>query len=272
MHRVKRETRTIFRQERVPIVSNRSAGEDAFIIRLKSEYFANEASPGQFFHVRVSDGLDPLLRRPLSLHRRCADSGCVDLFYKLKGAGTRLLAQRQEGEILDVIGPLGNGFPQPNGRLYLVGGGMGVAPFPAIVDGLDPAADRPLALLGARTASALLCVEELESLGVEVRTATDDGSAGFNGNVSDLVRTLDPPDTIFCCGPAGMTRAVVLYSLEKQIDCWASVEEHMACGIGMCRACAVRLTDETGEHYGRVCTDGPVFNAAQLSSWARLEQ
>lgn len=261
----------IFRQERVPIVSNEKAGEDAFIIRLKSEYFSKEASPGQFFHVRVTDGLEPLLRRPLSLHRRRPDSGCVDLFYKLKGIGTRLLAQREKGETVDVIGPLGNGFPQPKGRTYLIGGGMGVAPFTAVVDHLNGGADQPAAFVGARTASALLCVEELESMGVEVRTATDDGSAGYHGSVSDLVLSLDPPDTIFCCGPNGMVRALILYSLEKGIDCWASVEEHMACGIGMCRACAICLTGEDGESYGRVCADGPVFPARRLSAWARQE-
>lgn len=259
------------RQECVTILSNEKAGDDAFIIRLRSDYFSKEALPGQFFHVRVTDTLEPLLRRPLSLHRRCQNSGCVALFYKLKGIGTRLLAQRKEGETIDVIGPLGTGFPQPKGRTYLVGGGMGVAPFPAVVDRLNSPADQLIAFIGAKTASALLCVEELESMGVDVRTATDDGSSGYHGSIPDLVFSLDPPDTMFCCGPNSMVKALVLYSLENGIDCWASVEERMACGMGMCRACAIRLTEENGQSYGRVCTDGPVFPAHRLSDWARQE-
>lgn len=258
------------RQERVPIVSNEKTGENAFVIRLKSDHFVNQAVPGQFFHVRVTNTLDPLLRRPISLHRLRPDSGCVDLLYKCKGAGTRLLAKKKAGETLDVIGPLGRGFPQAKGRTYLVAGGMGVAPFPALIDSLlTSCTDKPVVLLGSQTASALLCVDEMRSMGVEVQIATDDGSAGYHGNASDLTRSLDPPDTIFCCGPNPMLRALVLYALDKDIDCWVSTEERMACGIGMCRACAIRLTEGKHQRYRRVCFDGPVFSARQLSGWAK---
>lgn len=256
------------RQQRVPIVSNEEAVDETYVIRLKSEYFARHAAPGQFFHVRVTDGVDPLLRRPLSLHRRHPDSDCVDLLYKLKGRGTRLLARSKPGHTLDVIGPLGHGFPQPAGRVYLAAGGMGVAPFPAVVDDLCGSADVTV-LLGARTASALLCVDRLQSMGIDVRTATDDGTAGHHGNVSDLVASLEVPDTIFCCGPNPMLKTLVNYALAKRIHLWAAVEQHMACGMGICRGCAIQLADEGDTHYGLVCNDGPVFSATQLSVWAR---
>lgn len=258
-------------QERAEIVSNEKAGEETYIIRLRSEYFSNEARPGQFFHVRVADSSDPLLRRPISLHRLRWDSRCIDLLYKLKGRGTHLLAERKPGERLDVIGPLGNGFPDPEGKLYLIAGGMGVAPFPAIVEDLCGGGNvvDVTAFIGARTASALLCMDELESLGVTVNVATEDGSAGYHGNVSDHVKSVAVPDVIFCCGPSGMIRTIINYAIDVGVECHASVEERMGCGTGMCGACAIKLSDGNGVYYGRVCKDGPVFSASQLSEWAK---
>ncbi len=257
-------------QLRARIISNRTAGEDTFIIRVESESLANSIVPGQFVHVRVHDGLDPLLRRPLSLHRRSAEQGWIELLFKVKGRGTRLLAGRAPGEDLDVIGPLGNGFPRPGDVLYMIGGGMGVAPLGAVVEDVCGAGGKATVLIGARSKSALLCVEEFKGLGAEVRVATEDGSAGFNGLVSGLLAELPAPTAIFCCGPAGMTKAIVRYALDGDVQCWASVEERMGCGIGMCRGCAVPVVEGDGVVYKRVCRDGPVFTAGELAAWARL--
>lgn len=256
------------RQERVEIVSNESIGEKTHLIRLQSEYLCREARAGQFLHVRVADTLDPLLRRPLSLHRRYEDCGRFDLLYQVHGRGTRLLAGRRAGEVLDLIGPLGKGFPVAKGRLYMVAGGMGVAPFPAVVDDLCADTTQIVAFVGAKKESGLLCVEEFESMGVEVRVATEDGSTGFHGLVSDLLKSAEAPDTIFCCGPAPMAREIVRYALENGIACEVSMEERMACGVGMCRGCAVIVNDGEDTHYERVCADGPVFPAARLRVWA----
>jgi dihydroorotate dehydrogenase electron transfer subunit len=251
------------------IISNRPAGEDTFIIRAESEYLANTIIPGQFVHVRVHGGLDPLLRRPLSLHRRNAGEGWIELLFKVKGRGTRILAGREPGEDLDMIGPLGNGFPRPEDVMYMIGGGMGVAPLGAVVEDVCGGGGRAKVLIGARSRSALLCVEEFEALGADVQVATEDGSAGFNGLVSELLAELPRPGVIFSCGPSGMTKAIVRYALERDIRCWASVEERMGCGIGMCRGCAVPIVDGEGTVYKRVCRDGPVFSAEQLAAWAR---
>jgi dihydroorotate dehydrogenase electron transfer subunit len=257
------------KQLRARIISNRPAGEDTFTIRIESEYLATSIVPGQFVHVRVHGGLDPLLRRPLSLHRRNAGEGWIELLFKVTGRGTRILAGREPGEDLDVIGPLGNGFPDPEDALCMVGGGMGVAPLGAVVEDVCGGGGRVKVLIGARSAAALLCVEEFQGLGAEVQVATEDGSAGFTGLVSELLGELPVPGGIFCCGPSGMTKAIVRYALEHDVRCWASVEERMGCGIGMCRGCAVPVAEGDGVVYKRVCRDGPVFTAGQLAVWAR---
>jgi dihydroorotate dehydrogenase electron transfer subunit len=257
------------KQLRARIISNREAGEDTFILRAESEYLAGAISPGQFLHIRVHDGVDPLLRRPLSLHRRSREEGWVEVLYKLKGRGTKVLAGREAGEELDVIGPLGRGFPAPEGVLYMVGGGMGVAPLGAVVEDAADSGGGPKVLIGARTESALLCVEEFETLGADVEVATEDGTAGFKGLVSELLDGKEKPEVIFCCGPAGMTKAIVRYALSRDVRCWASIEERMGCGIGMCRGCAVPIVDGEDVVYRRVCADGPVFCERELAAWAK---
>jgi dihydroorotate dehydrogenase electron transfer subunit len=258
------------RQERARIISNQAAGEETFVLRLHSEYLASEVKAGQFFHVRVHDGMDPLLRRPLSLHRRSRDDGWFEVLYKIKGRGTRMLSSRQPGEELDVIGPLGKGFPAPPDVFYLVAGGMGVAPFGAVVEDArgDGVGRKAVVLIGARTKNALLCVEEFRRLGADVQVATEDGSDGFEGLVSEMLLNLPEPDAVFCCGPSGMTKSIVRYALDRGVVCYASVEERMGCGIGMCRGCAVPIVDGKDIVYRRVCKDGPVFSAQELACWA----
>ncbi len=241
----------------------------AKVITFRSDYFASACSPGQFFHLRIDNSHDPLLRRPLSLHRCSRDEGTIDLLYCIKGRGTRALAQMLPGQHVDVLGPLGQGFPSPLGTTYLVGGGMGVAPLLSVAQSLPDASQATL-LNGARTKSALLAVDSFEALDIPVTIATDDGSAGHRGTVSALLETMPLPETVFCCGPDPMLKAVIRYCLASGISCWASVEQRMACGIGMCRACAITLSREGQTIIGRVCTDGPVFAAEELAAWAEV--
>jgi dihydroorotate dehydrogenase electron transfer subunit len=259
------------RQTRARVVTNNAVAHDASVIRLESPELSSCARPGQFFHVRVTDSIDPLLRRPLSLHRCHHDSGTFDLFYKLKGQGTRILSDKQPGDEVDVIGPLGNGFPDIDGPLLIIAGGMGVAPFPAVIQHLCPDPSVVTVLIGAANANGIFCRDEFEELGATVMTATDDGSEGFHGNAFELLKTLDPPTNIFCCGPNPMTRAIVTHALQTGITCYASVEEKMVCGVGICRACAIAISENGGISYRRVCADGPVFSAQHLSAWATSE-
>ena len=262
------------RQERPPILSNDKIAPDTYRIAFQSPQLARDTLPGQFFHVRVADQTDPLLRRPLSMHRRYTDTGRIELLYKIKGRGTQLLSRRRPGECLDILGPLGNGFPSPDGDTYLIAGGMGVAPFGAVIQDASShgSVDRLTLLIGARTHSALLCVEDFRSMGTRLEIATEDGSDGHRGLVSHLLNRLPAPQTIFCCGPAAMARSIVRYALHNAVACYASVEERMGCGVGICRACVIALSSETGPYYGRVCTDGPVFTALQLAAWASDEK
>ncbi len=148
---------------------------------------------------------------------------------------------------------------------------MGVAPLLSVVQSL-PEASAATLLNGAPTESALLAVDSFRSLGIPVAIATDDGSAGHRGTVSALLETMPVPETVFCCGPDAMLKAVIRHCLASGISCWASVEQRMACGIGMCRACAMTLSRDGQTIAGRVCVDGPVFAAEELAAWAEVPQ
>lgn len=220
------------------------------------------AKPGQFLEIKISDGYEPLLRRPFSIHRRRGKD--IEIIYRIAGRGTEILSQRKVGEYLNVIGPLGNGFSildsQPS---ILVAGGMGVAPLVFLAEKL--AKSKTLVLLGAKTKRQILCEKEFRDLGCEVKVATDDGSRGFKGKVTDLLKHLLPTlssqlSTIYACGPKLMLKEIALISKQYNIPAQVSLEEHMACGIGACLGCVVKTKDG----FKRVCKEGPVFNADEI--------
>ena len=215
-----------------------------------------------------------LLRRPFSIHR--AGKGKLEVLYAVVGEGTRLLSQKKPGKHLDVIGPLGNGFDYErrttnDERLILVAGGMGVAPLIFLAEKLGQRSKvkgqgKPLVLLGAGTKKQVLCEKEFKQLGCEVMVATDDGSVGFKGKVTDLLKDFlrptshVPRPTVYACGPRPMLRALSRISLKNNIPAQISLEEHMSCGIGACMGCVV----DTLQGFKRVCKEGPVFDAGQI--------
>ncbi len=278
-------------QKKFKVISNKQASGKYYKLILNAAQIARVALPGQFVNIRIDDSLEPLLRRPFGIHRvrsqKSEDRSQIEILYEVKGKGTEILAQKKTGEYLDIIGPLGNGFSMLDTRYsILVGGGMGVAPLLFLAEKLaqlrTPNSQlRTIVLIGANTKNQIVCEKEFKSLGCEVKIATDDGSRGFKGYVSDLLAKIlrtnnSLPDRqarlpsvgqagelrtkIYACGPKPMLKEIALLSKKYKIPAQISLEEHMACGMGICFGCAVK----TREGYKRVCKEGPVFEADQV--------
>jgi len=261
-------------QVKAKILSQNKIKDGYWHCELNAPEVAKHALPGQFINIRVSDNYDPLLRRPISLHGASATN--IKIFYEVVGKATEILAQKKKGELLDIIGPLGNGFDfgREKGkekRQILVAGGMGVAPLMFLAEKLtenrrQKTEDRIMVLIGARREKELLCVNDFKRLGCEVKVATDDGSQGFHGRVTDMLEhflssVLCPlSSSIYACGPKPMLKAVANIANERGLPAQLSLEEHMSCGIGACLGCAVK----TKEGLKRVCKEGPVFSAQDL--------
>ncbi len=250
------------------IVFNKKVAAATFFMALKSPDIAAEALPGQFVMIRVENGLDPLLRRPFSL---CGvhEDGRIFLLYRVVGKGTSLLSQRNSGESLSVLGPLGKGFRGPvNGeQALLVAGGMGMAPLVFLAEKIKASLFGFFA--GFRSSSDLVPFAALEMGDVQVSIATEDGSAGHHGLVTDLLeagllRLSDALPKIYTCGPLPMLKAVSSIAAKKGIPCQVSLESSMACGLGACQGCAVKMKRDHGTRYEHVCQDGPVFDAVKV--------
>ena len=238
---------------------------------------AANARPGQFIHLRVPALEDSALRRPFSI---CdARDGRLSVLYKEVGRGTAAMAAIKPGDPIDIIGPLGNGFPTriaPDATPILVGGGYGVAPLLFLARELAAAGRRDgILMAGARAEADLLLRGRFAELGWEERFSTADGSVGVKGFVTDVLDSWlaghpDKPAVFFACGPDGMLRAVGDRAIARpatspRIDAWLSLDKHMVCGIGACLACVQTLRDPYGTtHIARVCKDGPVFESRQI--------
>ncbi len=260
------ETATILRHAR--------GGPDWYTLTLSAGALATAALPGQFVQVDVrGDGAvartaDPLLRRPLSLCTIDAAGGRISLIYRVVGRGTALLARARPGDRLSLLGPLGRSFPEPSRRpdqpLLLVGGGLGIPPLAGAAAWARRAGRQPVALLGARRAADLAGVTEVRAAGGAVVTATEDGSAGRRGLVTDILSArLSADMEVWACGPNPMLAAVADLCRRAGAECWLCVERPMACGFGVCIGCAISRA--AGGGYLKACVDGPVFAAAEVN-------
>lgn len=252
-------------QQKCSILGRDRLAPDVFRLTLQAPRIAAVAQPGQFVMVRVVDGLDPLLRRPFSIHRSLSD-GNISLLFKVIGKGTAMLARRCVGDELDVVGPLGNGFEFSDERpVCLIGGGMGIAPLLFLAEQLHSsgrATKKDHVLLGARNKDELTpLADEFSALGYTVQLATDDGSIGHKGFIPDLLDFILPTvEQVYTCGPHLMMKNVVRQCQQAEVSCQVSLETHMACGMGACLGCTVN--GKRGLVH--VCKQGPVFNADQL--------
>ena len=267
------------KQVQARILKNKEIAGGFYRMALESKYLAKAAQPGQFVEVKCSDGPEPLLRRPLGVHR-ISKIG-IELLYEVVGRGTELLAQKKGGELLDIIGPLGNGFnmdPGPRSLApVLVAGGNGVAPLLFLAERLVSKNKNVHVLIGGRSKSHVLCEKDFKKLGANVKIATEDGSKGHKGLVTDLLNDFlrntndERRTTIYTCGPTEMLKTVAAIAREDNIPCQVSLEERMACGVGVCLGCPVKVKITgyglrvTGYEYKMVCKDGPVFSAEEIA-------
>ena len=263
------------RQETVRVLWNTRECSGYFRMGLGGPAACADATPGQFVMVRLPEGAGPLLRRPFSIHRLVESAGRaagIELLFKVVGAGTRLLSRLDRNDTLDVVGPLGRGFSVPEGmtRVFLVAGGIGVAPMFFLGSalrrrGVDPA--ECTVFIGGGSRDDLLCVNDFFAAGMRtLQLATEDGSAGERDRVTGpLARAVraERPDRIYACGPLPMLRAVARIAEDAGVSCEISVESTMACGVGACLGCAVgdRLRPD---RYLHACMDGPVFDTRRI--------
>jgi dihydroorotate dehydrogenase electron transfer subunit len=257
------------------VVRSEAVAPGHTLLVLHCPRIAQSAVPGQFVHVRVSETLDPLLRRPLSILLADPRRQQFQVLVRSVGRGSELLSHVVPGNRLDVLGPLGRGFTlvRPGQEPLLVAGGVGVAPLIFLADVLQRSEGGHYvrALFGARSEDTLVCWQELAARCEEFQAATEDGSVGTQGLVTDLLQEqLDraKPAMVYTCGPRPMMARVAQMCDAVGVPCEASLEQFMGCGIGACLGCAVPSRAEPGS-YVRVCTDGPVFDATQIA-WEAL--
>lgn len=253
-------------KETCTILSQECIGKDIYSMWIENKTIAEQAKPGQFVSVYTRDG-SKLLPRPISLCEIDKEKKALRLVYRVTGknTGTESFSRLHKNVTLEVLGPLGNGFPLDEAKgkkVFLMGGGIGVPPMLETMKQLDA---EKTAILGYR--DELFLNDEFEKNG-KVYIATEDGSAGTKGNVMDAIRENRlEADVIFACGPKPMLRAIKAYALEKRIPCWISMEERMACGVGACLGCVCQSTEVDGHshvHNKRVCKDGPVFLSTEV--------
>ena len=253
-------------KETCTILSQECIGKDIYSMWIETKTIAEQAKPGQFVSVYTRDG-SKLLPRPISLCEIDKEKKALRLVYRVTGknTGTESFSRLHKNVTLEVLGPLGNGFPLDEAKgkkVFLMGGGIGVPPMLETMKQLDA---EKTAILGYR--DELFLNDEFEKNG-KVYIATEDGSAGTKGNVMDAIRENRlEADVIFACGPKPMLRAIKAYALEKRIPCWISMEERMACGVGACLGCVCQSTEVDGHshvHNKRVCKDGHVFLSTEL--------
>lgn len=213
--------------------------------------------PGQFAMLGLDPERrhrDPLLPRPMAIYR--GDASALEFRFKVVGRGTRIMSELHPGESVAVLGPLGNGFTLPDGPSTLVGGGSGIA---SLFELARDARVRPRVLLGGRSRADILGLEDFEALGVELGLATDDGSLGTTGLVTDLLAPR-AGETVYACGPLGMMQRAQALATRVGARCQVSLENNMACGFGVCLGCVVK----TPAGFRLVCTHGPIFDGATL--------
>lgn len=282
---------TIFLEDDARILARTAYPGEQVVLRVYAPRIAAKALPGSFAHVRCADLLE--MRRPLSLMRAHAQEGWIEFLFKIVGAGTRLLAQKQTGDTLSVLGPIGMPFTAhaERPRALLIGGGVGIPPMVFLADALRidrhyksfvimgsevpfPFTTRPSQIMVPGMPHGVIAAMPLmEDWGIPSRLASKQGYAGcYDGYVTDVARAwlneLAPAQRneveIFACGPHPMLEAVATLAREFNLPCQVSLEEFMACAVGGCAGCTVEVKTESGVYMKRVCVDGPVFDAASV--------
>ncbi len=271
--------------EEARVISQESICGQIHRLRLHSPRIAGAARCGQFVMIRVREGTDPLLRRPFSFSRIYPEDGEFEILYRVIGRGTWFMSQLKPGAAASIIGPLGNGFELPIEKslpLAFIAGGIGIAPLlelmaQVISEHNEKGKEKLSLFYGARTRVELLPEKFLEELGIRVHFATDDGSFGFSGRVTQLFEQSmaqgeSLPAEIYSCGPLAMQHNVARWAISNDILAQLSMESLMACGLGACLGCALPAEtpqEPESERFVHVCEDGPIFSAGSIK-WNKI--
>lgn len=248
-------------EEMAVVVSQKEIGTGIFDLVVKTNEIAANAKAGQFVSLYCNDGTK-LLPRPISLCGIDRENGMLRMVYRVAGKGTADFSKMVAGDEIRILGPLGNGFTLKNKKAFLIGGGIGIPPMLQLAKELDC---EKTAVLGYR--DELFLLDDFKAV-CDTYIATEDGSAGTKGNVIDAIKANGlQADIIYACGPTPMLRALKAFAEENKMECYISMEERMACGIGACLACVCKSKekdDHTHVHNKRVCKEGPVFDAKEV--------
>lgn len=262
-------------QEKIQVLWNEKVGPGYFKIGLNCQGEYSEARPGQFVMLRLCGQIEPLLRRPFSIHRFIFENGQfqgIEILYKVVGKFTKKLSVLKKNELIDILGPLGKGFSIPKNikHIFMVAGGIGVAPIVFLASQLknnEVDISRCRMFLGGRSKDDILCLDDFNKLKMAVQLTTDDGSAGSKCLVThplEMALAEKQPDILYACGPREMLISVVVLAQKFAVKCQVSVETIMACGMGACLGCAVERRG-AAEKYLHACLDGPVFDANAIN-------
>ena len=270
-------------REQCKILENEKIAPGHYVLKLASPRISRSAKPGQFVQILCGDSYDPLLPRPFSF--LTSSKKDFSILYQVAGKGTKILSRLEKGGSLWILGPLGNGFSAEAARrvttAVLIGGGVGIPPLyhlaHALLTGPRPASGRLKNIhvfLGARHRSLLLCQNDFKKLGVDLSIATDDGSKGKKGFVTEILEQFINRSSnrgsvrMYTCGPTPMLKAVSFISQKYDLPCEVSVEVPMACGFGACLGCAIKVRTESladrNHRFAIACCEGPVFQASDI--------
>lgn len=252
--------------DKLKLVNKEKITDNIFKFSVLSEKMAKQAKPGQFLEIKVSETLDPFLRRPISIYNVDEQKGILEFIFMVKGRGTELLAKKEPGELIDIVGPLGGrGFDAKDYKnIAIIGGGIGIFPLHEFAKIAKQTANVKM-YMGFRNKDFVILEKEFKNVSNELILTTDDGSYGKSGFAINYLKDdckNNNIDAIFACGPLPMLKSVQQFAIENNIPCQISLEEKMGCGIGTCMGCAVKLAGQ--DKYSRVCKEGPIFEATEV--------
>ncbi len=253
-----------YTQGKYLIIGKSAIAKEIYSFEILCPEVAAIAQPGQFVHIRV-DGFT--LRRPISICGIDAEKGTLRIVFEIRGEGTAVMAKLNEGDVVDMLAPLGHGFTVDSGftKVVLIGGGIGTPPMLPLAKAYG---EKAIMISGFRSANAVILQEDFKNTGSETILCTDDGTQGIHGFVTqplaDILKN-DGVDAVYACGPMPMLKGVSALCKENGVKlCEISLEERMACGIGACLGCACKTKRNDEEYFAHVCKDGPVFNAEEV--------
>lgn len=253
------------------LVNKEKIIEGVYKFGVKADSIVKSARPGNFIEIRVTDKTEPFLRRPISIHNLDKENGVLEFIFQVKGKGTKILSRKQIGDKIDIIGPLGYGtFKLENyKKIAIIGGGIGIFPLYELLKQANINNVETGVYLSFRNKDLVLLEDEFGKLTNKLNISTDDGSYKNKGFAIDFLKQdmgKEKYECIYACGPTPMLRAVKNYAVENNINCQVSLEEKMACGLGVCLGCAVKTSTSPKDapEYFHVCKAGPVFNAKDV--------